>query len=131
MAKLSILYEKIGEYLEMHGDKDVTSISTWCGSAPIEYTLNLHDVYEGRVGGNPYAGEDKIDIPRSEKKKTMTKSRAMELLNGIINHISVAVSTRNVIEGLLSIGFTKEELVEEFGYSSSDVEYVLEDMSDE
>lgn len=63
MAKLSEMYRLIGNYLELHGDKDITSIATWTGS-PNEYTLNLHDVYEGKIGANPYTGGDHLNIPR-------------------------------------------------------------------
>lgn len=51
MAKLSEMHRLIGNYLELHGDKDVTSIATWTGS-PNEYTLNLYDVYEGKTVEN-------------------------------------------------------------------------------
>lgn len=64
MAKLSAIYNEIGNYLRMHGDKEVTSIATWCAFAPQEYTFNLHDIYKGSIGTNPYTGEDKIDILR-------------------------------------------------------------------
>ena len=65
MAKLSDLHNAIGNYLYMHGDKDATSIATGGGySNPIQYTLRLHDIHEGRIGTNPYTGEDKIDIPK-------------------------------------------------------------------
>lgn len=63
MAKLSEMHRLIGNYLELYGDKDVTSIATRNGS-PNEYTLNLHDVYEGNIGANPYTGGDHLYIPR-------------------------------------------------------------------
>lgn len=68
MPKLSEIHNAIGNYLYMHGDKDVTSIATWNGSSPIEYTLNLHDIYEGKIGGNPYSGSDRIDIPKDRRR---------------------------------------------------------------
>ena len=38
MTKLSEIYEAIGDYLKMHGDKEVTSIATAGGSnRKIEY----------------------------------------------------------------------------------------------
>lgn len=64
MAKLSVLYGLIGNYLELHGDKDVISIATWNGTTSNEYTLNLHDVHEGGIGENPYTGTDHLDIPK-------------------------------------------------------------------
>lgn len=54
MAKLSEIYKAVGEYLVVHGDREVTSIATWCGSSPKEYTFNL----EG--------DEEKIDILKSQ-----------------------------------------------------------------
>lgn len=68
MAKLSEIHKAIGNYLFMHGDKDVTSIATWSGSSPIEYTFNLHDIYKGEIGGNPYSGSDSIDIPKDRRR---------------------------------------------------------------
>lgn len=53
MAKLSEIHKTIGEYLAVHGDREVTSIATWCGSAPEEYTFNL----KGHSG-------EKLDILR-------------------------------------------------------------------
>ncbi len=69
MAKLSELHRLIGNYLELHGDKEVTSISTWCSSDPQEYTLNLHDIFDGPIGANPYSGEDCLNIPKGNSKR--------------------------------------------------------------
>lgn len=66
MAKLSEIYHLIASYLELYGDKDVTSIATWGGSgSQNQYTFHLHDIYEGSIGSNPYSGKDHIDIPKS------------------------------------------------------------------
>ena len=63
MANLSEMYRSIGMYLELHGDKEVTSISTCCGhNAKNQYILNLHDIYIGPIGKNPFCGEDHIAI---------------------------------------------------------------------
>lgn len=67
MAKLSELYRLAGNYLELHGDKEITSIGTWNGSSDIEYTLNLYDIYNGPIGMNPYRGSDQLNIPRKRK----------------------------------------------------------------
>lgn len=65
MAKLSEMQKRIEAYLLLHGDKEVTSISTTCGGgSKIEYTLNLHDIHEGNISTNRYTGRDEIDIPR-------------------------------------------------------------------
>ena len=39
MAKLSELHRLAGNYLELHGDKEITSIGTHNGSSDIEYTF--------------------------------------------------------------------------------------------
>lgn len=62
MAKLSKIYRLIGNYIELHGDKDVTSIASCCGSE-YEYIFNLHDIHNGS-GWNPYTGADKLHIPQ-------------------------------------------------------------------
>lgn len=64
MAKLSVIYKLIGNYLELHGDKDVTSIATCNGVSSIDYIFHLHDVHEGGIGKNPYTGTDHLDIPK-------------------------------------------------------------------
>ena len=51
----------------------------------------------------------------------MTAKRMKELLNSTIDYISVGEGLGNVIRALLSIGFTSEELIEEFNFSATDV----------
>ena len=64
MSKLSDIHKAIGAYLEIKGDKEVTSIATWSNHPEYQYTLNLHDIHNGSVGTNPYKGEDKINIKK-------------------------------------------------------------------
>lgn len=64
MAKLSEIHNAIGNYLYIHGDKEVTSIATWCSSAPYEYTFNLCDIHEGHIGTDPCIGKDHLDISK-------------------------------------------------------------------
>lgn len=64
MVKLSEIYRLIGNYIELHGDKDVASIATHCGDPEYEYTLNLYDIHSGSIGTNPYTGADKLNIPK-------------------------------------------------------------------
>lgn len=61
----------------------------------------------------------------------MTKERAMELLNAVIDNLSVAERNDTVIEKLLNIGFTGDELVEDFGYSLTDIREIEEEMENE
>ena len=51
----------------------------------------------------------------------MTHERAMELLNEIINWVCIAESNSEAIRQLLSMGFSADELIEDFGYSLTDV----------
>lgn len=75
MARLSYMKNMIDIYLTLHGDKEVTSVSTHQGVGnDIEYTLNLHDIYEGAAGTNPYSGGDTITL----WKNGHTKSDEME-----------------------------------------------------
>lgn len=67
MATLSELHRLAGNYLELHGDKEITSIGTWNTVSDLEYTLNLHDIFDGPTGHNPYSGADKLNIPRERK----------------------------------------------------------------
>lgn len=61
MAKLSEIYRLIGNYIELYGDKDVTSIGSSNG-LEYEYIFNLYDIYNGSIGLNPYTGADKLYI---------------------------------------------------------------------
>ena len=64
------------------------------------------------------------------KGAVMTITRAKELLNAVIDHMLVAEKNRDVIEELLSIGFTENELITDFGFCDSDVVDVLEESED-
>lgn len=71
--------------------------------------------------------------PEDWKKRycPMKRKRAMELLNAVINHLSVAERNNTVIEKLLNIGFTDEELINEFNFCREDVNDVLKEMEKE
>lgn len=65
MAKLSEIYRLIGNYIELHGDKDVISIATHCGSGRrYEYTFNLHNIHEGVISTKTFNGADTLNIPK-------------------------------------------------------------------
>ena len=51
----------------------------------------------------------------------MEHKRAMEILNNVVNYVSVANNTPEQIEELTKYGFEPEELVKDFGYLISDV----------
>ena len=60
----------------------------------------------------------------------MTLDRSMELLNAMIDNLSVAENNTTVIKHLLHVGFTKDELITDFNFAESDVVYALESMDD-
>lgn len=53
--------------------------------------------------------------------------RALELLNALIDHMinDEGGHARRVIETLLNVGFTAEELADDFCFSAGDIEDVL------
>ena len=61
----------------------------------------------------------------------MTNERAMELLNAVIDYISIAERNDDVIRTLFNIGFTGCELVEDFGYCLIDVREIEAEMESE
>ena len=65
MTKLSDMYKIIGSYLELHGDKQVTSIASHSVSSPFEYSFNLHDIPGNHIT-KLYTGRDRIDFNKSE-----------------------------------------------------------------
>lgn len=62
----------------------------------------------------------------------MQLPRALELINAIIDHMinDEGGHSRRVIETLLNIGFTAEELIEDFCFPSGDVNDVIEESED-
>jgi len=61
-----------------------------------------------------------------ENQPAITAKRAVELINGLINHMinDAGGHSREVLDTLLCIGFTKEELVNEFYFTQDDVDDV-------
>lgn len=55
--------------------------------------------------------------------------RYKELLNSMIDYLLVGEKPTSVIDKLITIGFTKEELVNEFNFTESCVDCVIEDRS--
>lgn len=64
MVKLSEIHRLIGNYIELHGDKDITSIGSSNGTE-YEYIFILHDIHNGD-GWNPYTGADKLYITKKK-----------------------------------------------------------------
>lgn len=54
----------------------------------------------------------------------MKIERAMELFNQIIDYVCVAENSHEAIKQLLAMGFTSDELIEDFGWSLTDVREV-------
>lgn len=60
----------------------------------------------------------------------MTYDRAMELLEAVAEYALVGNSIQEAISELISIGFTKDELVNDFYFSADDVYSVDDDEVD-
>lgn len=64
MVTLSQMAEAITRYIEIHGDKEVTSVGTHVETHvwPCEwdYRFSLADIYTGPIGTNPYTGRDEL-----------------------------------------------------------------------
>ena len=50
----------------------------------------------------------------------MDKNRMMELLNEIVNYVQIGKDVPEIIDKLLDMGFTKEELIEYLDYDECD-----------
>lgn len=59
-----------------------------------------------------------------KRGKNMELERAKELVNILIEYMLVGEKISNVIEKLLELGFTAEELINEFSFSEEDVNLV-------
>ena len=64
---------------------------------------------------------------RSNQKQGISSERAIVLVNALIDRMinDAGGHAREVIRDLLDIGFTKEELVETFQFTESDVDDCL------
>lgn len=61
----------------------------------------------------------------------MTHERAMELLNSVVEYVSIANNAAEQIEELTSMGFTTDELMTDFCYSKEDIDRYLSDDDNE
>ena len=73
---------------------------------------------------NPVTCYDIIETDTAAEP-VMNIQRAMELLNSIIDHTSVAENTSTQISNLMEMGFQPDELVTYFHYSQEDVDDVI------
>lgn len=78
MARLSEFHRLIGNYLELHGDKDVIGVGTYCGSE-YDYSLRLCDVHEGSPGTNLFTGRDTLNIPKQKGGAKVTAYEKYQL----------------------------------------------------
>ena len=58
----------------------------------------------------------------------MDLKRAKELLDAMIDHLSVAERNDSIIKILLNIGFTEDELINEFNFCEDEVKEVIKEM---
>lgn len=72
-----------------------------------------------KQGGKVQIVEER-SVPEQEIGR-MTLERAKELLNNVINHISVANNCHETIRQLIDLGFTGQELCEEFSFNLMDI----------
>lgn len=93
MAKLSEMVRQMQGFLELHGDRNVVSISSgfYTGSV-IQYVLNMHKIGAGPVEKNPYAGQaDHIYIPREAEEWTAAaKEGICQMIDGICMELANA-----------------------------------------
>lgn len=64
-------------------------------------------------------------------ERPMTLERAMELINGLIDREIELREVKETIYNLLVIGFTADELIEDFNFSLTDVREVEEEMKED
>ena len=97
-----------------------------------------HWCWLGRCTDSSYYGQDVsvvADQPKecnsfitkedwNKQYRPMKLNRAKELLNVMIDHLSVAERNDEVIKKLLHIGFTEDELINEFNFCEDDVKEV-------
>lgn len=65
MVTLKQLREAVNAYILLHGDKEISSIS----SSSAKYGLNVCDIYDGPLGTNPYSGRDVIELYKDESSR--------------------------------------------------------------
>ena len=71
------------------------------------------------------ASYEKVEAEKTKgEHKKMKIERAMEILNNVVNFVSVGNDTGDTINELLKYGFEAEELVNDFNFSKIDVEDV-------
>ena len=95
-------------------DVDGTLFVVFCTESP-----NRHD---DELPDETIVNWDTLHLVKIEESGWISHERAMELLNEIINHVTIAENTSNSISKLVNMGFSLEELVRHFNFSSSDIE---------
>ena len=70
------------------------------------------------------------DDKRRNKEMSMTCERQKELLDSIIDHISAANDTQETLHKLLFLGFTAEELHNDFEFGIDDIKDAEESMDE-
>ncbi len=70
----------------------------------------------------------KAEFYKGGIKMSMTYERQKEMLNKIIDHESIGRNCKETIRHLLYLGFTDEELFNDFSFNLHDIEDAEEDM---
>lgn len=68
------------------------------------------------------------EIKAADAVNKMSHKRAMELLNSIVDYEHIARNTKDSIQHLLRMGFTEDELVNDFSHSREDVTDAAKDI---
>ena len=76
MVTLSQMAEAIARYIEIHGDKEVTSIETHLWPCERDYSFSMADIYAGPIGTNPYTGKDELMFKGGGTAKDMDPSQS-------------------------------------------------------
>lgn len=78
MTRLSVFANYLNNYLKLHGDKEVLSVATACGSDNYDFKVHMADIYNGPIGTNRYTGRDELEIPKNVTLDDVELDRCME-----------------------------------------------------
>lgn len=122
------------EIVEIHADKDAAEArlmarverhfnEKWEKIPDLlgkEDVFTPHFVSFNKGCGTAFWIVEEHNVPEEEMGR-MTLERAKELLNKVIDHVSVANSCHETIRRLMDLGFTGQELCDEFSFTLMDI----------
>ena len=106
VARLSELYRIVGDYLELHGDKEIASIVSWAQETDEGYTLNLHDISDMPIGTKPYKYGDQLNIPEKEELELNDRqiARVDEIHNAVFEMCKILTENHDLEWDMYYIG---------------------------